>query len=51
MEILLTAMLLYVMLEMKPVVLKFDLMRAPFWELTIWLSVNCRLVNMFSLEG
>jgi len=30
MEILLTAILLYVMFEMNPVVLKFDLMRAPF---------------------
>jgi hypothetical protein len=31
---------------MNPVVLKFDLMRAPFCELTIWLSVNCGNVSL-----
>ena len=46
MEMLLTTILLYVILEMKPVVLKFDLMRAPFCELTIWLLVNWGAVRV-----
>lgn len=46
----LTKMLLYVMLETKPVVLKFDLMRAPFVDLRILLLVNCGL-SVFCLDG
>jgi hypothetical protein len=33
MEMFDTAMLEYVMFEINPVVLKLDLIRAPFWEL------------------
>lgn len=43
-------MLLYVMFEIKPVVLKFDFMRAPFWELRMELFWNyARLVHLYEI--